>query len=61
MAGTASNTFTVVEEQQTFTLLINGKRVGQVGDASYHSGMIGIIVGGPGAVVAFSRLLVTRT
>lgn len=57
----SSNTFSVVEEQQTFTLLLNGKRVGQVGDASYHSGMIGIIVGGPGAVVAFSRLSVTRT
>lgn len=56
-----SNILTVVEQQQLFTFLINGKQVGQVGDASYHSGMIGIIVGGPGAVVAFSRLTLSRT
>ncbi|MGH3180413.1 MAG: serine/threonine protein kinase, partial [Streptosporangiaceae bacterium] len=55
------NTLTVIEQQQAFTLIVNGKRVGQVGDATYHGGMVGIIVGGPGAVVAFSRLTVSRT
>ena len=59
-AAGSLNTLTVVEEQQAFIMLINGKRVGQVGDASYHGGMVGIIVGGPGAIVAFSRLSVSR-
>ncbi len=55
-----SNSLTVVEAQQTFTLLVNGMQVGQVVDPTFQSGMIGLVVGGLGTAVAFSRLLVTQ-
>jgi hypothetical protein len=54
------NTLTVIEQGQRFTLEVNGERIGVVQDASFASGMVGMVVGQPGTEVAFSDLVIAQ-
>ena len=53
------NTFKVVVNAQTFTFIVNGKKVGAVQDGSLTSGEVGMLVNQKGTEVAFSNLELT--
>jgi serine/threonine protein kinase len=53
------NTFKIFANGKTFTLLVNGKKVGTVQDSSFASGEVGMLVNLKGTEVAFSNLKLT--
>lgn len=53
------NTVKVAANGKMFTLIVNGKQVGNWKDSSFSSGSIGMFVNMNGAEVAFSNLLLT--
>jgi len=58
-SATSSNTFRVIADGSTFTLLVNNKQVGKAHDGSLSSGQIGMLVNQMGTEVAFSNLSLT--
>jgi serine/threonine protein kinase len=54
------NTFKISAKGKTFTLIVNGRRVGTVQDGSFTSGAVGMLVNQKGTEVAFSNLLLTK-
>jgi len=55
------NTFKIFADGKTFTLLVNGKKVGTVQDSSFASGEVGMLVNLKGTEVAFSNLKLTNS
>ena len=53
------NTFKIIADGKTFTLIVNGKQVGTVQDGSFSSGGVGMLVNLKGTEVAFSNLKLT--
>ncbi len=54
------NTFKIFMNGNSFTLIVNGKRVESTHDGSIASGAVGMLVNLKGTEVAFSNLLLTR-
>jgi len=55
------NTFKIIADGKTFTLIVNGKQVGTVQDGSFSSGGVGMLVNLKGTEVAFSNLKLTHS
>lgn len=53
------NTFKVIANGSSFTLVVNGKQVGKARDTSLSGGQIGMLVNQMGTEVAFSNLSLT--
>lgn len=56
----AVNTFRVLADGSSFTLYVNGQKVGTAKDSSFKTGSIGMLVNWKGTEVAFSNMLVTQ-